>query len=112
MFVVADNAGIDLLLSQEIEKSRLRIHKAHLAFKERLSGNTSVTNVRIKGVIFALELTKKMERYGSMRDQLFAHFKNKGIFLRPLGNTIYILPPYVISDKQLKQVYEAIEEVL
>ena len=108
----AASAGIDLLLSQEIEKSRLRIHKAHLAFKKRLSENTSVTNVRIKGVIFALELTKKMERYGSMRDQLFAHFKNKGVFLRPLGNTIYILPPYVISDKQLKQVYEAIEEVL
>ncbi len=108
----AASAGIDLLLSQEIEKSRLRIHKAHLAFKERLSENPTITNVRVKGVIFALELTKKMERYGSMRDQLFVHFKNKGVFLRPLGNTIYILPPYVISDKQLKQVYEAIEEVL
>ena len=108
----AASAGIDLLLSQEIEKSRLRIHKAHLAFKKRLSENPAVTNLRVKGVIFALELTKKMERYGSMRDQLFVHFKNKGVFLRPLGNTIYILPPYVISDKQLKQVYEAIEEVL
>ncbi len=108
----AASAGIDLLLSQEIEKSRLRIHKAHLAFKKRLSENPAVTNVRVKGVIFALELTKKMERYGNMRDQLFAHFKNKGVFLRPLGNTIYVLPPYVVSDDQLEQIYTAIEQVL
>ena len=105
-------AGIDLLLSEEIQKSRVRINQAHLKFKEKLAGNTAVTNVRIKGVIFALELTKKMERYGNMRDQLVAHFKARGVFLRPLGNTIYMLPPYVITDAQLAQVYEAIEGVL
>jgi len=105
-------AGIDLLLSEEIQKSRVRINQAHLNFKEKLVGNSAVTNVRVKGVIFALELTKKMERYGNMRDQLVAHFKAQGVFLRPLGNTIYMLPPYVITDAQLAQVYEAIEEVL
>jgi len=108
----AASAGIDLLLSEEIQKSRVRINQAHLKFKEKLAGNTSVTNVRVKGVIFALELTKKMERYGNMRDQLVAHFKAQGVFLRPLGNTIYMLPPYVITDVQLAQVYEAIEGVL
>jgi len=105
-------AGIDLLLSEEIQKNRNRINKAHLNFQKRLSGNNKVNNVRVKGVIFALELNTKMERYGSMRDQLFAHFKSAGVFLRPLGNTIYILPPYVITDKQLEQVYQSILELV
>jgi adenosylmethionine-8-amino-7-oxononanoate aminotransferase len=34
------------------------------------------------------------------------------VFLRPLGNTIYILPPYVISNTELERIYEVIETVL
>ncbi|MFT4782121.1 MAG: adenosylmethionine-8-amino-7-oxononanoate aminotransferase, partial [Pseudohongiellaceae bacterium] len=37
---------------------------------------------------------------------------DRGVFLRPLGNTIYIQVPYVISDTQLKKVYQVIEEAL
>jgi len=35
-----------------------------------------------------------------------------GVFLRPLGNVIYILPPYVTSDDQLQKIYAAIESSL
>lgn len=105
-------AGIELLVSVEITASRERINKAHNNFKERLKGKSTVTNIRVKGVIFALELTQEMERYGSTRDALFKHFSSRGVFLRPLGNTIYILPPYVISNQQLEQIYNAIWEVV
>ena len=37
---------------------------------------------------------------------------NDGVFLRPLGNTIYIQPPYVITKEQLNKVYTTIEKVL
>jgi adenosylmethionine-8-amino-7-oxononanoate aminotransferase len=37
---------------------------------------------------------------------------DQGVFLRPLGNTIYIQAPYVISDEQLQKVYQTIEEAL
>ena len=37
---------------------------------------------------------------------------NKGVFLRPLGNTLYIQPPYIISDEELHKVYKTIEEAL
>ena len=53
-----------------------------------------------------------MERYGNLRDKLFSFFMSNGVFLRPLGNTIYILAPYVISEKQLEKVYKTIEDVL
>jgi len=34
----------------------------------------------------------------------------KGVYLRPLGNTVYILAPFVISKNQLQKIYSAIEE--
>jgi adenosylmethionine-8-amino-7-oxononanoate aminotransferase len=36
----------------------------------------------------------------------------RGVALRPLGNTVYVLPPYVITDNELTQVYTAIQEAL
>lgn len=112
----AASAGIDLLLSEEITAQRQFIRQSHLQFKKVLEEDNKAhhyfKNIRVKGVILALELTQQMERYGSMRDQLFAHFKASGVFLRPLGNTIYILPPYVISAEQLQQVYSAIKNVV
>jgi len=53
-----------------------------------------------------------MERYGSLRDRLFSFFLKHGVFLRPLGNTIYILAPFIITDSQLKQLYDTIELAL
>ncbi len=106
------NAGIDLLLSSEIEKNRLRIHEQHIAFAEKIQQHPKVKNVRVKGVILAFELNVQMERYGSLRDQLYQHFMDKGVYLRPLGNTIYCLPPYVSTIEQIAQVHSAMESVL
>ena len=74
--------------------------------------HSKVKNVRQTGVIFALDIDIKMDRYGNLRDQLFDFFLKKGVFLRPLGNTIYILAPYTISEQQLQKVYSTIEEAL
>jgi len=53
-----------------------------------------------------------MERYGDLRNKLFDFFMKNGVCLRPLGNTIYILAPYIITDKQLQKVYKVIEDSL
>ena len=53
-----------------------------------------------------------MQRYGSLRDQLLKFFMDRGVFLRPLGNTIYIQVPYVITNAQLEKVYATIEAAL
>jgi len=105
-------AGIDLLTSTDIQEQIQHIHKCHTAFAKTIKANPKAINVRVKGVIFALELHIKMERYGSLRNALFKHFMNRGVFIRPLGNTIYIVPPFVITDKQLSSIYTAIEEAL
>ncbi|WP_296384107.1 adenosylmethionine--8-amino-7-oxononanoate transaminase [Winogradskyella sp.] len=105
-------AGIELLTSNEIQNNISRITSSHKAFGERIKAHSKVESVRQLGIIFALDLNIKMERYGNLRDQLFKFFMDNGLFLRPLGNTIYILAPYVITDSELEKIYSTIEAAL
>ncbi len=105
-------AGIELLKSEDMQANISRIIASHQDFGQRIETHPKVASIRQKGIIFALDLDIKMERYGNLRDKLFHSFMERGVFLRPLGQTIYILAPYVISEKQLNKVYIAIEKVL
>lgn len=105
-------AALELLQSQEIQKNIQRIAKANAEFSEKLKSSPRVKNIRCKGVILAFELDVKTERYGSLRNELFSYFMENGVFLRPLGNTIYIVPPYVITEEELQKVYSVIENSL
>jgi adenosylmethionine-8-amino-7-oxononanoate aminotransferase len=71
-----------------------------------------VAESRHLGVIYALDLKIQMDRYGKKRNAIYKEFMDRGIFLRPLGNTIYIMPPYIIEEDQLNEIYRKIEEVL
>ena len=109
---VAALAGIELLESEEIQGNIKSIIKAHQKFNDRIEQHPKVKSTRQCGVIYALDINVEMERYGNLRDKLFKFFLDKGIFLRPLGNTIYIQAPYVISEDELNRVYEVIEAAL
>ena len=105
-------AGIELLRSVQVQEDINRISRAHVAFDEKIRFHPKVSNSRQLGVIYAFDLNIQMERYGDLRNKLFAHFMDRGIFLRPLGNTIYILPPFTIKEKELEKIYDSIEEAL
>ncbi|MBP2831351.1 adenosylmethionine--8-amino-7-oxononanoate transaminase [Aquimarina sp. U1-2] len=105
-------AAIELLQSDEIQNNIQRIIASHKTFNAQIKAHPKVRSTRQKGVIFALDLHIEMDRYGKKRYKIFNHFMKKGVFLRPLGNTIYILAPYVITPKELKKIYEAIAELL
>lgn len=108
----AISAGIDLLISEEMKQNSLRIQNKHTTFNSEIKQHTKVASTRQTGVIFALDLNIKMERYGNLRDQLFSFFMENGVCLRPLGNTIYILPPFIISDSELDKIYDTIKKAL
>ncbi len=105
-------AGLDLLDSSDILERRRYIQEAHEHFVSKLKNHPKVEHARCIGVILAVDLNIHMERYGNLRDQLYQFFMQRGIILRPLGNTIYVLPPYVITNIQLEKIYGAILEAL
>jgi len=105
-------AGIELLSSSEILKRRVAIEAAHQQFAVSIKNHPKVKDVRCLGVILAIDLNIKMERYGNLRDELYQFFMQRGVVLRPLGNTVYVLPPFVITEEQLTKIYNVIRSAL
>ena len=105
-------ASVTLLQTQEIQDNIERIIKSHEQFGSHIKTHAKVKSIRQTGVIFALDLNVEMSRYGGLRDKLLNFFMNRGVFLRPLGSTIYIQAPYVITTKQLEKIYTIIEQAL
>ncbi len=105
-------AGIELLQSDAIQLNIQRIIHSHQQFDTKVRQHPLVKSTRQLGVIYALDLAIDMDRYGNKRYEIFDHFMRQGIYLRPLGKTIYILPPYVITAQQLTLIYDAITALL
>ena len=76
-----------------------------------LTRHPAVRNARSIGTIAALELGDAEGSYLSqLGPKLLAFFRDRNLLLRPLGNTIYIMPPYCIGDDDLDAIYAAIAE--
>jgi adenosylmethionine-8-amino-7-oxononanoate aminotransferase len=110
-------ASLDLLRTDEIQGNLIRINKKHLSFKQEIESHPRIKTVRVLGVILALEITRddNEDYYGGFRNRLYDFFIKNGVILRPVGNIVYILPPYIMSDNLLEKVYavvrQAVEEI-
>jgi adenosylmethionine-8-amino-7-oxononanoate aminotransferase len=72
----------------------------------------TVVNARVCGTILAVEL-KTDENAGylnSIGDKVAVFFQERGIILRPLGNVIYLIPPYCSTDDELSRMNAAMLE--
>lgn len=107
-------ASIAVLETDEMQNNITRINAKHVAFQNKIQQHPKVKTTRVLGVIFALEIKTKTNEsyYGTMRNKLYNFFIENGIILRPVGNIVYILPPYIISDNQLEKVYSIVEDAL
>ena len=116
-------ASLDLLLTNETNSKILKINQLHKEFREKLFGNVvggkhwdaqSNHGIRIKGTILAIEIqtVEGTSYFSNIRDVAYQFFIEKGILIRPLGNVIYLLPPYCISEEDLEYIYGCIEEFL
>ncbi|RAJ35426.1 adenosylmethionine--8-amino-7-oxononanoate transaminase [Pedobacter cryoconitis] len=110
----AASASIDLLLREETQQHIDRICGKHAGFLQRIKGHMRVESARQTGTILAIEWRSETgtSYFDDLRNLLYDYFLNKGILMRPLGNVIYILPPYCISDEDLDRIYEEIEGAL
>ena len=107
-------ASLKLLQSEEMQSNIQRINQKHLSFQNKIQTHPKVKTTRVLGVIFALEIqTENQESYyGTMRNKLYNFFIENGVILRPVGNIVYVLPPYIMTDNQLEKVYQVVENAL
>ncbi len=84
------------------------------AFKEQLSEMKTVRNARQSGTIVAFEVNTGNEDtyFSDVRERAYAYFLEQGVLLRPLGNTIFVNPPYSISKTEYSHVVRTVIDFL
>lgn len=104
-------ASLDLLEKQETQTQIQEISKLHTNFSQKISSVKKIKNIRQTGTILAIEFNtnENSSYFNSIRDSIYSFFLNRNILLRPLGNVLYIIPPYSISENELNEIYSSIE---
>lgn len=102
-------ASLDLLLENRCIIQRKMIETYHRAFCEKWKSHPKLQRCESLGTILAVEYKAEGASYFQpIRDRLYEFFLSKGILLRPLGNVIYVLPPYCIQPQELELIYNQI----
>ena len=107
-------ASLDLFLDASTAENINRIENSHCQFAIKIKTHPKIKTIRQTGTILAMEWQTGNDTsyFSSLRDTLYSYFLAAGIILRPLGNIIYILPPYCITDEDLNYIYSKIEQAL
>lgn len=79
-----------------------------------LRDHPRVSQIRTCGTIAAMEITTTAQDgyFNAIGPLLKAKFLEAGFLLRPLGNTLYVMPPYCITAAELDSIYQAIRRIL
>ncbi|ASK29226.1 adenosylmethionine--8-amino-7-oxononanoate transaminase [Chryseobacterium sp. T16E-39] len=107
-------ASMELLLQEDTQAAIQRICKQHAGFTKVLSEHHGVKNVRQMGTIIAWELKTDAETsyFNEIGKKTYDEFLSRGIIMRPLGNVMYLVPPYCITSEELDFIYKNIIEVI
>jgi adenosylmethionine-8-amino-7-oxononanoate aminotransferase len=107
-------ASMDLFLDEATMENVQRIEEHHQEFALKIKHHPKIKTTRQTGIILAMEWEtgSNTSYFNSLRDKLYSYFLEVGIILRPLGNIVYILPPYCITNDELNCIYSKIEQAL
>jgi adenosylmethionine-8-amino-7-oxononanoate aminotransferase len=109
----AANASLQIFDDEPVFDRIAMIARIHAERLEQFRKLHEVGQTRQIGTIGAIELRAEDAGYlSAMRPKLYQFFLERGVLLRPLGNVVYVLPPYVISAGELHRVYDVIEEAI
>jgi len=107
-------ASLDLMEKQETLDNIQRISRQHLQFQKGISDLAAIKDCRVCGTVLAVEINTKNESsyLNAVRDVLYKFFIDEKVILRPLGNIVYVLPPYCISNEDLQIIYDLIRKAI
>ncbi len=102
-------ASLDLLQQESCMDSIESITVSNRQFIQEIVHHPKVMNARSLGTILAFEFHSDQKEYlNKVKEETMQLALQQHVFLRPLGNTVYIMPPYCINAEQLQQVYNTL----
>lgn len=101
-------ASLELTLSKQTAAHWDRIGAAHAQASAELAAHPHLERVRQCGTILAAEIRGAGEYGGDTSLKLRQFFAERGLLMRPLGNVVYLLPPYIVTNEQLQEAYAAL----
>ncbi len=107
-------ASLDLFEKKETWENILRIEEQHGSFLAEIAGHPRVRNPRRTGTVVAFDVVND-EATGylnDLRDWMNDYCISRRIIIRPLGNVMYLMPPYCITNDELGKVYSVMESML
>ena len=103
----ASLASLDLLLDGDCLRRIGQLSRRHQVFLDTLRSFPIVKNARTLGTILAFEINTGRDEYiNAIGPAITRAALEAGIYLRPLGNTVYVMPPYCMTEKEMDQVYD------
>ena len=110
----AARANLEIWREEPVRERIAVLAKRQAQWLDKLGSFCHFDNARQCGTIAALDLKTSGEGgyLDTLAPDLMAFFRERGILLRPLGNTVYVMPPYCIGEDQLADVWNAIGEAV
>lgn len=106
-------ASLDLLEKTSCQEQIQWIAAENKLFAKKLESRRTIKDLRLLGTILAFEIIGGKDEYLNSVSTVFTQkAMDQGIYLRPLGNTVYLMPPYCITTGELQKIYDCIEKVL
>lgn len=103
-------ANLEIWQEKDVLADVKRINEFYQTQIERFK-NLGCKNVRILGDIFAYEVAHAGNDYVSNTGvKLYEYYRKNGVLLRPLGNTVYVMPPYCIKKESLNKIFDVMEK--
>ncbi|MDH4474364.1 MAG: adenosylmethionine--8-amino-7-oxononanoate transaminase [Fluviicola sp.] len=110
LICAAANASLDIFEQDETWANIERIETAHHHFLKELVQLPNVIDAAVCGTILRFEIqTGEGNTYFSdIRDKAYRYFLENGCLIRPLGNVVFVNPPYCITETELRKVYDVL----
>ena len=110
-------ASLDLIEENRVLERVARLERQMRDGLAPLASLPHVADVRVLGGVGVVELAANASHQGGgyldqIGPRLYAEFLNRGLLLRPLGNVLYFMPPYVITDDEVESVLACISDVV
>ena len=106
-------ANLDLFEEQSTQESMNALVKLGAEFANELKSIDAVKNIRQTGTIVAFDINSGEDTYFSdIRERAYAYFLEHGVLLRPLGNTLFVNPPYCITPAEYSRITDTIKGFL